>query len=485
MFKKIFLITSAILALVIVGLVVAINTVDLNKYKPQLVQIVQEQSGYELKIGGDIGLSLAPVGLHVADISIAKPSEKPFAKLKDFSVAIEILPFLFQEIKVDYLLLSDLDVTVIKGAKGKFNFEVAQKSAQAKPATTQEEKSPLPLVSVNKIKIKNVNLSYTDVGAKTKATVNNLGLQVENIGYDASKDPLKALFFDAKMDIQKLSYQKYNITDLKANLKFKDAIASLNSLVYTIFGSNASANALVDLNFAAPHVAFVQNIPQLGLENFSKEIIEKDLLSGTINLKSDIKTVLGDAKEIKKTLQGKLTIEGKGVGIKGYDIDKVLSNYGKSQSIDPVDIGSFLVAGPLGFVLSKSSDGAGAYSGLQGGSTLLQHLNAQIDFAKGSAKLSDVAMATGQNRIALRGDLDLVGERFVGLQLGILDAGGCAKYAQSIEGTFSNPKVKVDEGMVNTVVNMASSFFGKVANIAKPKSTEPCKVFYSGIVKHP
>jgi hypothetical protein len=163
----------------------------------------------------------------------------------------------------------------------------------------------------------------------------------------------------------------------------------------------------------------------------------------------------------------------------------MLGNYDKSQNIDMVDIGSFLVAGPVGFALSKSSDGVGAYSALKGGSTLLKHLHVKLDVTKGTTKLSDVALATGKNRVALKGALELVNEKFLDLKVGILDKKGCAKYSQSIEGTFSKPSIKLDENAVKSVVNMASSLFGKSKNLLGTQNNDKCTVFYNGVVAHP
>ncbi|DAB34792.1 MAG TPA: hypothetical protein CFH82_03500 [Sulfurospirillum sp. UBA12182] len=489
MIKKFFIGTTILLGLVIVGLVVTISMIDFNKYKPQLSQQIKEKTGYELNIAGDISLSFSPVGLHVKDISIAKVGEKPFAKLQDFGVAIEVIPFLFQEIKVDYLLLSNLDVQIIKEANGKFNFEVdkqaSTQTSQTQAAPAKEEKASIPLVNVDEVRIENVNLVYKDLQAKSEAKIEDFDLLVQNIGYDAKKEPLKALSFVADAMIKKLQFQKYSILDIKSKVTFKEAVATLDTLGYTIFGSKASGNAKLDLNFKNPKVDFSQNIPQLKLENFSKEILETDLLTGVLSLQTKLSTVLGSDKEMKKALSGELFFEGKGVGLKGYDIDKMLGNYDKSQNIDMVDIGSFLVAGPVGFALSKSSDGVGAYSALKGGSTLLKHLHVKLDVTKGTTKLSDVALATGKNRVALKGALELVNEKFLDLKVGILDKKGCAKYSQSIEGTFSKPSIKLDENAVKSVVNMASSLFGKSKNLLGTQNNDKCTVFYNGVVAHP
>ena len=117
----------------------------------------------------------------------------------------------------------------------------------------------------------------------------------------------------------------------------------------------------------------------------------------------------------------------------------------------------------------------------------MKHLHIEVKIAKGIADLSDVAMATGKSRVAIKGQLNLLDERFLGVKLGIMDANNCAKYSQTIEGTFTKPSIKVDESMIDTVTNMATSLFGKISGVVAPakKENKKCTVFYDGVVKQP
>ena len=143
--------------------------------------------------------------------------------------------------------------------------------------------------------------------------------------------------------------------------------------------------------------------------------------------------------------------------------------------------------------MDNVAKGKGAFDDLKGGTTAIERLHVKIDIAKRVATLSDVAIATLNNRIAVKGAINIVDENLKGVKVAILDKKGCASYSQTISGSLSNPKGKaltssdeVSVEQVQEVVNMVSSFFGKKKEKKEPKkSNENCRPFYTGVVKHP
>ncbi len=143
--------------------------------------------------------------------------------------------------------------------------------------------------------------------------------------------------------------------------------------------------------------------------------------------------------------------------------------------------------------MDNASKGKGAFDDLKGGTTAIERLHVKIDIAKSIATLSDVAIATAGNRIAVKGSINIVDESLKGVSVAILDKKGCASYSQNISGSLSNPKGKsltskdeVSVEQVQEVVSMVSSFFGKSKKKkVEKKSNDDCKPFYKGVVKHP
>ncbi|MDX1810056.1 MAG: AsmA family protein [Sulfurospirillaceae bacterium] len=491
--KKILISIVAIFGLIIIGLVIAISMVNLNKYKPQIEQAVKENSGYELKINGDISTSFSPVGISIANVVVKNPQIKTnqdVLKLDKLSVAVEVGPLLSKKVKVKYITLNNANIEITKFKNGKFNFEVtkpAKKTSDVKQEAKKTEETKLPMVNVNEVRLNNANVTFNDLQNKSKAQVNDINVAVDNIGYDSSKKGLNALSFVATAKIKNIIYNQFNIKDILMSLNLKNSIVVMSDMKLNMYDSLASAKGKLDLNKKIPFVNIEADVPAFNLSAFSKEYIKKDVLSGMVKVHKKFEFSLGDMKTIEKTLNGVLVMDGQNVGVKGFDLDKILSQYDKSQNISMTDLGASLVAGPLGFLLSKSGDMSGIYGGANSGTTLLKHLHVETKITNGIAALSDVAMATGKSRVAIKGKLDLVREKFLGVKLGVMDAKNCAKFSQTIEGTFTKPSIKVDESMVNTAVNMATSLFGKISGAVTPAKTKngKCEVFYNGVVKQP
>ncbi|WP_458699845.1 AsmA family protein [Sulfurospirillum sp. 1307] len=488
--KKFLIISTGLMAAIIVGLLVTISMLDLNQYKPKLQEAVKKASGYDLKIDGDIKVSFSPVGLSIKTVKLAVPNKKEFASFDELAVAVEILPLLSSEYKVKYVVLSNLDLNIKKDKNAKFNFEVkpVKKAQEKKEVKQSDEKAQLPLLNVGQIRLDNANVLYTDEQTKSKASVKNIDVVINDISLNGAKEGLKALALKANVDIKKLTYNKYNVNDISLDFALKNAVATLKSMKYTIFGSKASANAKVDMSGKVAKVDFEELIPNLKLENFSKEILDSDLLKGVVNseLKASFRGL--DEKSAKKSMNGYILLDGKSVGINGYDIDKIAQSLSDLKSGDLKKTGTSLLTNAL----ENSASGKDPMGGLKGGTTALNHLHVKADIKNGIVNLSDVAMSSLKNRIALKGSINLVNESLNGVKVAILDEKGCAKYSQGFGGTISNPKgssletTKVSQEQVQEVVGMISSFFGKSKKKAEPKKAETkCTPFYNGVVKHP
>jgi len=490
--KKVLIGIVALLGLVIIGLVITVSMVDLNKYKPQIEKAVKDNSGYEMKINGKIGVSFSPVGVSISNVTLSNPEIKnnqQFFKMQNLSVAVEVMPLLSKKVKVKYIVLNKLSLDIKKLKNGKFNFEVTNKKAKVqkksdeKEAKAKEEKAKLPTIDIKEVRIKNANVTFEDLKAKTKAQIKNINVVVDNIGFDPAKKMLQALSFDAKTKIEKIIFNQFNIKDVNVDINMKNAIVDMSNMKLTMYDSLVDAKARLDLNKKVPFANIELDIPKFKMKSFSKEYLKKDILSGIVKVHKKFTLSLGDLKTIKKTLKGTALIDGEGVGIKGFDLDKILSKYNNAKKTNPADLGMSLASG-----FAKGGSISGVFGGGQGGTTLLKRLHVKVDIAKGIAKLSDVAISTGKNRVAFKGKLDIVRQRFLDMKFGVMDAKNCAKFSQTIQGTFTKPKIKVDASSIKSTVNMVSSLLGsfgvKVPKIAKKKEGK-CKVFYNGVVKQP
>lgn len=134
----------ALLALVLLAIgaaVFLIATFDANRHKDTLVQLVREQSGRELAIGGDIGLSLFPrLALTAAELRLSEPDGKtPFAAIDEVELAVQVMPLLRGAVQVERVRVIRPQLVYRRDAQGRSNIDDLLGAATAGSA---EERAP-------------------------------------------------------------------------------------------------------------------------------------------------------------------------------------------------------------------------------------------------------------------------------------------------------------------------------------------------------
>ena len=94
-FKILAIVLGSVVALLIVGAVVITLTFDPNKYKDDIIQIVKQQTGRDLKIDGKISLSFFPwIGAELPALELSNAAgfdKKPFAQVKQAGIAVKLV----------------------------------------------------------------------------------------------------------------------------------------------------------------------------------------------------------------------------------------------------------------------------------------------------------------------------------------------------------------------------------------------------------
>jgi len=129
--KRAIKIVAILLGIVILGVVLLAIAVPLlidpNDYKDELVQAVKEHTGRELKVEGDIDLSIFPwLGVEMEQVSFANApgfGQEPFAQVASAGVKIKVLPLLSREVVVDTIHMDGLRLNLVTNRTGKTNWD--------------------------------------------------------------------------------------------------------------------------------------------------------------------------------------------------------------------------------------------------------------------------------------------------------------------------------------------------------------------------
>ena len=197
----------ALLAAVLLGVWLFVNP---NAYKDRIAAAVQESTGRELKLQGDIKLSVIPwVALELGPASLGNPpgfSDEPFLSFSHASIRVRLLPLLRQRLEVARVELEGLDLRLRKNAAGRGNWQSAKSEQSPAKSDVGHSAAALGLESLANIRIENGRVVYQDITAEkfnleTGSLASDRHIPV-NLTFDANRAAAgEQLSLNAKFDL--------------------------------------------------------------------------------------------------------------------------------------------------------------------------------------------------------------------------------------------------------------------------------------------
>lgn len=176
--------------ILLIGVAVALLlTVDVNRFKPEIIAEVEELTGRQLTIAGDLKLAILPrPAAQVKGVALAnmKGGSRPvMLQVGEFSAALDIGALLGGKVKVDSLTLSDVDLLLERDSGGRGNWEFGTPPAKVAGAVAQAEtgkaqtQSGFALPVLSSVTMKNIRLAYKESpqAAIREAHINDFSLK--------------------------------------------------------------------------------------------------------------------------------------------------------------------------------------------------------------------------------------------------------------------------------------------------------------------
>src|SRR5690606_21951125 len=136
--KIIGIILGSVVALLVLAAVAIWLFVDPNDYKDRISAAVQESTGRQLSLPGELKLSLFPwIALETGEASLGNPpgfGDQPFLTLRRAKLSVKLMPLLRKELEVGRIEIDGLDLRLLQDAQGKGNWEEWGGSAEDAPA---------------------------------------------------------------------------------------------------------------------------------------------------------------------------------------------------------------------------------------------------------------------------------------------------------------------------------------------------------------
>ncbi len=160
------------------------------------------------------------------------------------------------------------------------------------------------------------------------------------------------------------------------------------------------------------------------------------------------------------TLQGQSDINITNMVLEGIELDETLVTLRDSQDLNLFQ-GSFSELPIVRSVKDIPSD----LTKKRSNSTHFGKIRFFTDINQTGLHCSDCAIATEDNLIAMRGDINLTSQTFDEFYIGLLFPTNCAYFIQQVEGNISEPQVKLAAAGFKVVGGATKSLIGNVGSV--------------------
>jgi uncharacterized protein involved in outer membrane biogenesis len=454
------LIVTAVVVLLILG----------TNAKSHVQTLLSDALEMKVNVAGRLNIGFFP-SFHITMENVQiRTSGSEIASAAQANLGIELLPLLHKEVRMDSVGLKHVRIAIERQRDGRFNFE-----------TRTELKRTFPPTEVPRVSLSDATLLYKDQQSGKALEADSCDLDVRHLQLSKKKSAalVKSLSFTAVIACGEIPTKGLVLSEVKFSIDGKEGVFDLNPVTMRVFGGQGSGDIRADLSGSMPeyHVHFF--LSKFHLAEFFKTLSSRNVGDGPVNFSTNLSMTGKTTDEMVRSTRGEASVHTHDLTLKIGDIDKQLSRYESTQSFNLVDVGALFFAGPLGLAVSKGYNFASIFQS-SGGSSRILTLVSNWNVESGVVQAKDVAMATKENRIALKGGLDFVNRRFKGVTVALVDAQGCPRVEQEIHGSFSKPEVEKPSilaslaGPARKLLRKAKGLFGW-----------HCDVFYAGSVAPP
>jgi uncharacterized protein involved in outer membrane biogenesis len=471
--KRIIFIAAGAIALAVFAVILAL-VLDLQAFKPRIEAAASNALAMDVRIRGRVGIALVPgIGVSLKDITV-KNGKADVAVIEKMRIGLKLIPLMRREVRIDRVTLIKPVFSIARDRNGMFNFERPGRTLSGTP------------LAMEKIAISQGRIVYTDERSGRKIEADGFDATIRNLSYSgaAGAEPLRKISFDGDISCRTLLINNLTVTNLAMRTAGEKGTHDITVVSMDIFGGTGKGSFHVDVTGASPEYRVNTALQQLRIEEVVQALspgkFPPKSIEGAVDISADLTAAGKSADEVKRSLSGDLSLKGENLMLYSFDVDTLISKYERSQNFNLVDVGAFFLAGPFGPVLTKSYNFGSLYEEMQGGKGVIRKIVSIWKVDHGLAEATDVALASKEHRIAMKGGLNFINEQFENVTVAVLDKRGCAVYSQKVHGPFRKPqidKVSIFESITGSVSNALKDAWKLVG--------EKCTVFYSGSVPQP
>ncbi len=430
--------------------------------------------GLQVRIKGKTGFSLFPVGFTASDVRISGPEGEMLA-IEHLRVGIEPIPLLRKQIRLNSCAIIKPTVTAVMDDKGNLNLNRFDRKRIKKWMGST--------FALRDLKLSEGTLTYFDRRKKGAIVLKGIDLTLKDLlfGGTLGKGIIRNISFTGSMACTKIQAKDIAIDNVRGNLGALNGLFSFTPVAMEIFGAKGEGGVTVDMSSTIPLYTAYLKAANMDFEKLGRPLSAKRVIGGKGDLAASFTVRTGNIEDFMKDVNGTLSLQGHNLTTYTMDLDKTLSAYETTQKFTLIDIGAFFIAGPVGAAAVKGYHYTDLYYKAHSGTGTITRFISNWKIGDGKAEATDCALTTRRNRVAVKGKLDLVRERYEDLTVAILDDKGCARFKQSITGPFDAPSIST----ANAVKSIASPVLNIYRQARQIAHRDTCEVFYTGTLEQP
>jgi AsmA protein len=182
-------VAAGLIGLIVIGLVLVVVFVDPNDYRDDIEKLVEEKTGRELTLSGDLKLSVFPwIALQSGPASLGEHQgfgPEPFVSIRDARVGVRLLPLLSGKVEVGNVRLDGARIRLITDENGRNNWaDLGESQGEEPPAPTASGAAEVPTVA--SLEISDAAVVMEDRQQKSRREVRDFNLKTGRL---ASGEP--------------------------------------------------------------------------------------------------------------------------------------------------------------------------------------------------------------------------------------------------------------------------------------------------------
>jgi len=261
---------AAVAGLLVVAAIALSLLFDPNQYKGEVIRLVKEKTGRELKIQKKIGWSFFPrLGIEAGGLELSNApgfGASPFARIDAAGVHVALFPLLGGRIDIASVYARGLELNLARDSTGRSNW--ADLGGEKKPAPNEppaseapaDIKLPIQGLAVGALDIKRTTIRWQDAQSGSQYVVKNLSLDTSRF---ASNVP---------MDLQLgFDLERRQAAPVKVHIRSRMTVTpdslKLSKLEFRLDDSRLTGTLDVR-NFSSPTLRFDLALDRLDLDRY-------------------------------------------------------------------------------------------------------------------------------------------------------------------------------------------------------------------------